>query len=289
MDPAARIEAALRAALATTAAGAPPKLAAALEHALFPGGARVRPQLALAVSLACGDDAPALADAAAASIELIHGASLVHDDMPCFDDAALRRGKPTVHVAFSEPIALLTGDALIVLAFETLARAAPTAPERLAPLVTALARATGMPGGICAGQGWESEPAIDLSAYHCAKTAALFVAATTMGAAAAGADPAPWRALGLRIGEAFQVADDLRDALLTEAELGKPVQQDALHSRPNAVAELGTAGAVDRLHDILSGAVAAIPPCRGEAGLREIVRLQAKRLTPTEFARTAAA
>jgi geranylgeranyl diphosphate synthase, type II len=292
MDPAARIEATLRAALAPSAASsasAPPRLAAALDHALFPGGARVRPQLALAVSLACGDDAPLLSNATAASIELIHCASLVHDDMPCFDDAPIRRGKPTVHAAFSEPLALLAGDALIVLAFETLARAAPAAPDRLAGLVLALTRATGMPNGICAGQGWESEPAIDLSAYHCAKTAALFVAATTMGALAAGRDPAPWRELGLRIGEAFQVADDLRDALLTEAELGKPVQQDALHDRPNAVAELGTAGAVARLHAILSGAIASIPPCPGEAALREIVRLQAKRLTPTEFAHYAAA
>jgi geranylgeranyl diphosphate synthase type II len=267
MDFAGRIETTLQAAIAATAAGSPPpRLAAALRHAVFPGGARVRPQLALAVAHACGDDAPGLSEAAAASIELIHCASLVHDDLPCFDDAGLRRGKPTVHVAFSEPLALLAGDALIVLAFETLARAAPAAPARLAPLVSALARATGAPNGICAGQGWESEPEIDLSAYHQSKTGALFVAATTMGAIAAGAQPAPWVELGARIGEAFQVADDLRDALLTEAELGKPAQQDALHARPNA----------------------AIPPCPGEATLREIVRLQAKRLTPVEFAQTAA-
>jgi geranylgeranyl diphosphate synthase type II len=288
MEPAARIEAALRAALASTAPGAPPRLAAALDHAVFPGGARVRPQLALAVAIACGDDAPGLSSAAAAAIELIHCASLAHDDMPCFDDAGLRRGRPSVHAAFSEPLALLAGDALIVLAFETLGRAAPAAPERLGPLVTALAAATGLPGGICAGQGWESETAIDLSAYHRAKTAALFVAATTMGAAAAGRDPAPWRELGLRIGEAFQVADDLRDALLTEDELGKPVQQDALHGRPNAVAHLGVTGAVASLREILSGAIAAIPSCPGEVALREIVRMQAQRLTPVQF-RTAAA
>jgi geranylgeranyl diphosphate synthase, type II len=289
MDPAARIEAALRGALAPAAAApAPPGLAAALDHALFPGGARVRPQLALAVAIACGDDAPRLADAAAAAIEIVHCASLVHDDMPCFDDAATRRGRPSVHRAYSEPLALLAGDALIVLAFETLARAAPVAPDRLAPLVTALGAATGSPHGICAGQGWESEAVIDLAAYHCAKTAALFVAATTMGAAAAGRDPAPWRALGLAIGEAFQVADDLRDALLTEADLGKPAQQDALHGRPNAVARLGVHGAVARLHAILGGALDAIPRCPGEVALREIVRLQAERLTPVQF-RTVAA
>lgn len=289
MDAAFRIETALQAAVAAAqATSAPPKLAAAMAHALFPGGARVRPQLALAVAAACGDDRPELADAAAAAIELIHCASLVHDDLPCFDAADLRRGKPTVHLAFSEPIALLTGDALIVMAFDVLAGAAAGAPARLPGLVATLARATGMPGGICAGQGWESERAVDLSAYHQAKTGALFVAATTMGAQAAGCEPAPWVELGARIGEAFQVADDLRDALLTAAELGKPAGQDAIHARPNAVASLGVAGAVVKLHDILGGAILAIPPCPGEVALREIVRRQAKRLTPVEFAQYAA-
>jgi geranylgeranyl diphosphate synthase type II len=289
MDATARIESALEAAIAAASGpGAPPRLAAALAHAVFPGGARVRPQLALAVAAACGDDAPALADAAAAAIEILHCASLVHDDLPCFDDAALRRGKPAAHVAFSEPVALLAGDALIVLAFETLARAAPAAPARLAALVAALGRAAGMPAGICAGQGWESERAIDLAAYHRAKTGALFVAATTMGALAAGREPAPWVELGARIGEAFQVADDLRDALMSEAELGKPAGQDAAHARPNAVAAHGVAGAVARLHDILGGAIASIPPCPGEATLREIVRLQAQRLTRVELAAHAA-
>ncbi|NNU79344.1 polyprenyl synthetase family protein [Halovulum dunhuangense] len=284
-----RIETALMAAL-THASGpsAPPLLAGALQHAVFPGGARVRPQLCLAVAAACGDDRPTLSDAAAASIELIHCASLVHDDMPCFDDADLRRGKPTVHAAYSEPLALLAGDALIVLAFEILARAAIRTPARLPGMVVALASHTGMPGGICAGQGWESEASVDLSLYHRAKTGSLFVAATTMGAQAAGAEPEPWVELGARIGEAFQVADDLRDALLTQDELGKPAGQDVAHHRPNAVSELGVKGAVQKLHDILGGAIASIPSCPGEARLCEIVSAQAKRLTPVEFARALA-
>lgn len=289
MEALSRIETALAAAVGAAAEEhAPPRLAAALSHAVFPGGARVRPQLALAVALACGDDAPPLSDAAAAAIELIHCASLAHDDLPCFDAADTRRGQPSLHLAFSEPLAVLAGDALIVAGFETLARAAPHAPERLAGLVSTLARATGMPAGIAAGQGWESETTVDLSAYHRAKTGALFVAATTMGAQAAGRAPGPWTELGARIGEAFQVADDLRDALLSEAELGKPVGQDAVHARPNAVAALGVEGAVARLHEILGGALAAIPACPGEAALREIVRFQAKRLTPVRFARFAA-
>jgi geranylgeranyl diphosphate synthase type II len=288
MQPSARIEAALRAAVNAAATGAPPRLAAAIRHAVLPGGARIRPQLALAVATACGDDRPAVSDAAAAAIELIHCASLVHDDLPCFDDAATRRGRPSVHRAFSEPLALLAGDALIVLAFETLARGCRHAPDRLALLVGALARATGLPGGICAGQGWESEERVDLRTYHRAKTGSLFVAATTMGALAAGRDPGPWRALGLALGEAYQIADDLRDALSGEAETGKPCRQDALHGRPSAVRQFGAAGARARLDVRIAAALAAIPPGPGETALREIVVREAERLAPVA-ARIAAA
>lgn len=259
---------------------APARLAAALDHAVNPGGARIRPTLTLAVALACGDDDPGLADAAATALELIHCASLVHDDLPCFDDAGLRRGKPTVHKAFSEPLAVLTGDSLIVLAFEVLAQAGTRHPARALTLTRLLAQRTGMPGGICAGQGWESEARIDLRAYHRAKTGALFIAATQMGAVAAGHDPDAWEDLGALIGEAFQVADDLRDVLYDEATLGKPVGQDAAHARPSAVAELGVPGAIRHLGAILSGAIASIPKCPGEAQLAVLVRAYAERMTP---------
>ncbi len=279
-----RIDAAMGRAIAigqTRIAGAPPKLASALHYAVTPGGARIRPTILLSVAMACGDDRPALSDAAASALELIHCASLVHDDMPCFDDADLRRGKPSVHKAYSESLALLTGDSLIVLAFEVLGREAHHDAMRAAQLVVHLAQRTGMPGGICAGQGWESEAKIDLSAYHRAKTGALFCAATQMGAIAAGQDPEPWEELGARIGEAFQVADDLKDVLQDESTLGKPCQQDAAHARPSAVAEYGVEGAVQRLSDILSGAIASIPSCPGEAALAHMVRKTADRLIPT--------
>jgi geranylgeranyl diphosphate synthase type II len=106
----------------------PPRLVAAMRHAVFSSGARVRPQLCTAVALACRDDAPGLSDAMGSAIELMHCASLVHDDMPAFDNADTRRGQPTVHKAFGEPLALLTGDALIVLAF-VVALAALKLPE----------------------------------------------------------------------------------------------------------------------------------------------------------------
>jgi geranylgeranyl diphosphate synthase type II len=265
-------------------APAPGKLAAALDYAMTPGGARIRPTILLSVTLACGDDMPEVANAAAAALELMHCASLVHDDLPCFDDADLRRGKPSVHRAFSEPLAVLTGDSLIMLAFEVLARAARHDPVRSADLVLTLARKSGMPGGICAGQGWESESQIDMRAYHRSKTGALFIAATKMGAVAAGQDPEPWEELGDRIGEAFQVADDLRDAVFDAKTLGKPVGQDDRHGRPNAVTELGVEGAIARYHDILSGAIASIPSCPGEAMLAQMVNMQARRLTPSAAA-----
>lgn len=276
-----RIETAIERAIKSgQAASAPPKLAAALAHAVFPGGARIRPQISMAVAKACGDDQPRLSEAAAASIELIHCASLVHDDLPCFDDADIRRGKPTVHRVYGQPVAVLTGDSLIIMAFETIAKQAHLDCQRSAQLTLALAQSTGMPSGICAGQGWESEAEIDLSAYHQAKTGALFVAASRMGAIAAGHDPEPWTELGARIGEAFQVADDLRDALYDEETLGKPAGQDEVHARPNAVLQLGVQGAIRRLKDILGGAIASIPACEGEAQLAEVVRRTAERLTP---------
>ena len=279
-----RIEAAMVAALQLgQGPDAPPKLQAALDHAVFPGGARIRPTILLSVAMACGDDRPEIADAAAAALELIHCASLVHDDLPCFDDADIRRGKPTLHRAYGEPVAVLAGDSLIVLAFEVLARAANDHPRRAVELIKVLAQRTGMPGGICAGQGWESEPVINLQAYHRAKTGALFIAATQMGAIAAGQEAEPWGELGARLGEAFQVADDLKDALMTAEQMGKPAGQDAAHARPSAVAELGVAGAVRQLKDILGGAIASIPSCAGEAKLAAMVRAYAERMTPVDL------
>ena len=283
MEMQSRIETAINRAIAIgqgPGRAAPGRLAAALDYATSPGGARIRPTICMSVAKACGDDKPRVADAAASALELIHCASLVHDDLPCFDDADTRRGKPSVHRAFSEPLAVLTGDSLIILAFEILARVSPEAPERAAELILTLTQRSGMPGGICAGQGWESESHVDLSAYHQAKTGALFIAATQMGAIAAGQEAEPWFELGSRIGEAFQVADDLRDALYDEATLGKPAGQDDLHGRPNAVSLYGVKGAMGRLKDILGGAIASIPSCPGEAQLAQMVTAYAKTVTP---------
>jgi geranylgeranyl diphosphate synthase, type II len=242
----------------------------------------------LAVAAACGEDEPALSLAAAAAIELLHCASLVHDDLPCFDDAPLRRGIPSVHRLFGEPLAVLAGDALIVLAFETLALGAAQSPHRLGALMSAIGRAAGMPFGIAAGQAWECEPRIDLARYQRAKTGSLFAAASVGGAVSAGADGEAWRELGTRLGEAYQVADDIGDATASETQLGKPVGRDLALDRPSAALRLGIPGAVRRLDALLSAAIDAIPPCRGADQLRSLIRFEADRFLPKELARRAA-
>lgn len=265
MDIGTLLEGELEQAVARAAAEAcPPRLADALRYAVFPGGARIRPRLTLAVANACGNRNPSAAIASASAIELLHCASLVHDDLPCFDNSALRRGKPSVHVAFGERLAVLSGDALIVLAFEWLA---VRAGDRLAPLTRIIASCVGGPSGICAGQAWECEDTIDIVRYQRAKTGALFAACTMAGAAASGYEPIAWQKLGFAIGEAFQVADDLRDVAGSAEALGKPVHQDEANQRPNFVAELGFDGAMQHFEDLLAEAMAAIPACPGQEQL----------------------
>lgn len=290
MDPIALIEPTLEAAIAAgDHADCPPRFAESLHYAVFPGGARIRPKLSLAVAKACAADDPALSCAAAASVELIHCASLVHDDLPCFDDAATRRGKPSLHVAFEERIAVLCGDALIVLAFETLARAAANRPERLSEMVLALTRGVGAPTGIAAGQAWECEASPTLTRYQRQKTGALFVAATQLGAASAGASVADWAGLGQGLGEAYQVVDDILDVTADPDEIGKPVGQDSDLVRPNSVLERGMRESERHLENLLAEAAASIPACPGEVALREQIRLESEHFMDLALLRTAAA
>lgn len=268
----------------------PPLLARAMNHAVFPGGARVRPRLCLATAAACGHGHMELALAAASAIELLHCASLVHDDMPCFDNAATRRGRPSVHKVYGEPVALLAGDALIVLAFDLIGRAAarPGQGQKAGAVLRIVAQSVGAPFGIVAGQAWECEPKVDVAMYHRSKTGALFAGAAAAGAAAMGADPERWRPLGAKLGEAYQVADDIGDAVAEQDELGKPAHQDEALGRPNAVRELGLEGALARLRSLAQAAVEAIPDCPGAADLQAIILGEAKRLVPRSLAVRAA-
>jgi geranylgeranyl diphosphate synthase type II len=231
--------------------------------------------------MACGDDRPRLSSAAAASIELLHCASLVHDDLPCFDNADTRRGQPSVHRAYGERLAVLAGDGLIVLAFEILAPAAmPAHCARLGAVLGTIARGVGMPTGITAGQAWECETRVVLADYQRAKTGALFSAATVAGAQAAGSNGEPWRALGEWLGEAYQVADDIRDVAMDAAALGKPAHQDQTHGRPSAAHELGITGAIAHFEQLIARASESIPACRGAGALRALLQHEAERLLP---------
>ena len=221
---------------------AAPRLVAAMRHALLAPGKRLRPALVLWAADACGGS---WADAAggAVAVEMIHAYSLVHDDLPAMDDDDLRRGRPTCHKAFDEATAILCGDALQALAFETLARDLP--PAAAARGCLALARAAGpeaLVGGqaddLAAERGWiddmSAAPAAKQVAWleriHRRKTGALFLAALELGGIAAGATAAQLAKLaayGRAFGLAFQIADDILDAEGDEAAMGKRVGKDA--------------------------------------------------------------
>ncbi len=258
----------------------PPKFAKALHYAVFPGGARIRPKLLMAVANACANVDPAAMMAGACAIELLHCASLVHDDLPCFDGAAYRRGKPSVHVTFGERLAVLVGDALIVEAFS-----ATAAYPQITRIVAQWASA---PYGICAGQAWECEDSMNLVNYQRAKTGALFAACTMAGALAAKRDPKPWQNLGMMIGEAFQVADDIRDVAGISGEIGKPTGQDAAHGLPNMVSTLGYDGATQYLESLLSRIVEAIPDCPGRVALGQQIVAVSRAMVPKQLHRGAA-
>ncbi|MCX7243578.1 MAG: polyprenyl synthetase family protein, partial [Polaromonas sp.] len=276
-----RAEAALQSHFQTAAGvGAPPRLQAAMQHAVFSGGARIRPQLCMAVATACGDDAPELTNAAAVALELMHCASLVHDDMPAFDNADVRRGRPTVHKAFSEPLALLAGDGLIVMAYQVLLQSGRQHPERLITLMENLSRGVGLPSGIVAGQAWECETSADLAQYQRSKTGALFVSATCAGAIASGRACEPWAPLGAFLGEAYQVADDIRDVLGDIASLGKPVGQDTLNDRPSSAQAMGLEGAIAHFDALIKQAGDAIPDCTHRDMLGQLVLMESERLVP---------
>jgi geranylgeranyl diphosphate synthase type II len=284
METDSRIETALeRVVEKTTAAPCPSRLAEAIRYAIFPGGGRVRPGLCLAVAEACGDREPRLVDAAAVAVELLHCASLVQDDLPCFDNASVRRGRSSLHERFGEAIAVLVGDALIVRAFAEVAEHLAGQPAACAQILPALADAAGAPSGIAAGQAWESEAAVDVNAYHHAKTAALFEAAAVSGAICAGGDVEKWRHTGALLGSAYQVADDIADALGESGRLGKPIHQDGSHTRPSAVASLGAAGAVRLLDQRLQETMHSIPTCGHRESVEHFVEMAARRLCPPEL------
>jgi farnesyl diphosphate synthase len=230
------------------------RLALALRHATLGGGKRLRPFLTAAVA-ELGRAEPAAVARVGAAIELVHCYSLVHDDLPAMDDAALRRGRPTCHRAFGEAVAILAGDALLTLAFEVLARDDwPAAPELRCRLVMGLAGAAGA-DGMCGGQLLDlAEGAAGLeriAQIQRLKTGAMIVFAAEAGALLAGLGPDAQRAVvawAADLGLAFQIKDDLLDALGDATRTGKDVRHDAL--KATFVRALGAEGARQRLDEL---------------------------------------
>lgn len=276
-----RLDAAIEQALGRMAAPeCPPRLAQAIRNAVVPAGSRRRPLLCYAVAQALGETDPQQTDAAAVALELMHSASLVHDDLPCFDDAPVRRGRPSVHAAFGQAIAVLTGDALILGAIEALTHVPSWDPALTSRMVRMLCASAGAPRGMCAGQAWESEPEVDLDRYHAAKTSTLFEAATCFGAMVTGHDPEPWAPLGRQIGAAYQIADDIRDVADDPGRIGKPVGRDLALDRPNIVRKLGLDEARERWASCIGRALSSIPDCAGRETLVVVVSGILKELEP---------
>ena len=261
------LERTLHEALVAGGGAPPPLLSQALVYAVFPGGARICPRLCLEVARACGA-ADELAYAAAAAIELLHCASLVHDDLPCFDAAGTRRGRPSVHCAYGEAMAVLVGDGLMVKSFATLGRALAMHPGvGFAPMLVLL-DAAGPRVGLVAGQAWELVKEVSVAAYHASKTASLFEAACALGALVNGVAPPPFVALGRALGMAYQLADDVADVLADEASLGKPTGRDRALGRPTAAGGAMNE-ALERLARAKDETLAAVP--QGEARLSRLI------------------
>ena len=251
--------------------GTPAELAEAMAYCTA-GGKRLRPALVQMAAKACAkNDADAdLMSRASVAIECVHVYSLVHDDLPAMDDDEMRRGRPTAHIKFGEPMAILIGDALQTRAFAMLTE---NNSSRSGQVVCALAQAAG-PAGMVAGQvadmklcaipaGFEG-----MKYIHLRKTAAMLVGAVKMGAIAAGATESELNAVSEyaeKIGLAFQLQDDLLDITATAEELGKTPGKDAATGKTTVVTELGENAAREMVETLTEQAITALTPLGQDA------------------------
>jgi farnesyl diphosphate synthase len=261
---------------------APQRLHQAIRYAALGGGKRVRPLLVYGTGqcLRPRNELRAL-DNAALAVEFVHVYSLIHDDLPCMDDDVLRRGRPTVHVAFDEATAMLAGDALQAEAFRVLADA-PASSDVRATLMRELAHAIGT-DGMCGGQAidlvstGQSLSLAELETMHQKKTGALLLASVRMGAIAAGADAATLATLdgyGRAIGLAFQIVDDILDVEGSSEVLGKTAGKDAQRNKPTYVSVLGLAAARERAERLRREALAALDALESASGGAGTLRLR---------------
>ncbi|MBU5462074.1 polyprenyl synthetase family protein [Lachnoclostridium sp. MSJ-17] len=260
----------------------------AMKYSLEAGGKRVRPKLVFEFSRLCGGSDDAAAPFACA-VEMVHTYSLIHDDLPCMDDDDLRRGKPSNHKVYGEDIALLAGDALLTLAFETISgdRAAVLAGDRACRLaaktLASYAGANGMVGGQVIDLKSENTnaPLEVLREMDYKKTACLIKAACELGCIAANADDEQLEAASLYgecVGIAFQIQDDILDRTSTDAELGKPVGSDMENSKSTYVSLLGIERCRELVDELTKQALEALETFGADtAELRDFALSLAKR------------
>lgn len=238
----------------------------AIRWSLFAGGKRFRPLLLLAVGEEFGAKISPLLDAAC-SLELIHTYSLIHDDLPSMDDDDLRRGRATCHVRFGEATAILAGDALLTLAFQTIASDEKLTPGVRVCLINEVARASGTPQGMVAGQAHDlaaesrAVSGEELERIHRLKTGALITASVRSGAIIAGASETELEMVtryGVALGLLFQITDDLLDVTATAEDLGKTPGKDARSSKATYPALYGLDATRERARSSYEEALAAL-------------------------------
>ncbi|WP_404425768.1 polyprenyl synthetase family protein [Nibricoccus sp. IMCC34717] len=281
----ARVEAAIDR-LLPGAEERPPRLHQAMRYSMQAGGKRLRPVLVIACAELGEADLDPLP--AAVAIECIHTYSLIHDDLPCMDNDALRRGRPTAHVQFDEATALLAGDALLTFAFELLSHAYQDAPARLGRMIRELSSAAGsrqLIGGQMAdllGERVTAPDAETLNFIHANKTAAMIRASVLLGAQCARAPSerglTALRAFGENLGLAFQIIDDVLDATADTAQLGKTAGKDAKADKTTFVKLHGIEGArheAERHSQLALSALAEVPG--DTAFLRMLAELMLRR------------
>ena len=264
----------------------PTRLYNAIRWSVFAGGKRFRPALVLAVGESFGAATDQLLRTACA-FEMIHTYSLIHDDLPCMDDDDLRRGRPTCHVKFGEATAILAGDGLQALAFQTIAEDEKLSTEIRVRIVTELARAAGAPSGMVAGQARDLEgesrtvDAAALEQIHLQKTGALISAAARCGAIVGGANNEELNAVteyGRNLGLLFQITDDLLDVTASASAMGKTPGKDARASKATYPAVHGIDATRRQIHLVRQAACdAAVTINRPAEFLISIVDLIADR------------
>jgi geranylgeranyl diphosphate synthase, type II len=265
----------------------PASIHTAMRYSIFAGGKRMRPILCLETARVFSNEVtPALHPACA--LEFIHTYSLIHDDLPALDNDDLRRGKPTCHKKFGEAIAILAGDGLLTLAFETIGWT-PVPAERRAAMLTEVALAAGTVNGMVGGQVADIEAerkpvdAQMLEYIHRSKTAALIRASVTAGALCAGAsseDVARLGRFGETIGWAFQVTDDILDVEESSAALGKTAGKDFAQQKATYPAVYGLERSHQVAHELATKAIAELSPYAERAArLREIAEFLVLRRT----------